>query len=187
MLSEYKCCMFFKHFFIQHSALKLETAVLCQCCISAPFWLLSAEFFLWNSKVFLAISKTPSLVSLPPINPPAWTKIQPGIPLSWLKDSSRIPRHSSNKLSLMKKNGDYKVLYHKIQNISPIPPIKAPLILWKDNAWNIRYNSLFTMFTTHCLVNYFSWYTRVLKRYLKASNSILLARMFQILGCHYNL
>lgn len=50
--------------------------------------------------VLLAISRAPSCVLFPPMKPLAWTKMQPGIPLSSDSASSRTPRHSSKILNL---------------------------------------------------------------------------------------
>lgn len=51
-------------------------------------------------RVLRAISRAPSWVLFPPIKPPAWTKIQSLIPLSFDSASSRTPRHSSSRDSL---------------------------------------------------------------------------------------
>lgn len=54
---------------------------------------------LW-AKVARAMLKAPSRVRCPPMKPLAWTKTQPGIPLTWSKASSRRPRHGSGRGSL---------------------------------------------------------------------------------------
>lgn len=51
-------------------------------------------------RVLRAISRAPSWFLFPPIKPPAWTKMQPLIPLSSDSASSRTPRHSSSRDSL---------------------------------------------------------------------------------------
>lgn len=51
-------------------------------------------------RVLRAISRAPSWFLFPPIKPPAWTKMQPLIPLSSDRASSRTPRHSSSRDSL---------------------------------------------------------------------------------------
>jgi len=47
-----------------------------------------------------AIFRAPSYVLLPPMNPEAWTKTHPGIPVSSDSWSPRTPRHGSGSGSL---------------------------------------------------------------------------------------
>lgn len=48
-----------------------------------------------KDKAFLAMVRAPTLELAPPINPPAWTKIHPSIPLTLSKSLSRIPRQGA--------------------------------------------------------------------------------------------
>lgn len=49
------------------------------------------------SNAFVAISMAPSLVWFPPINPLAWTKIPPSIPVTFDSSSSLTPRQTSGR------------------------------------------------------------------------------------------
>lgn len=62
-------------------------------------------------RVLRAISRAPSWFLFPPIKPPAWTKIQPLIPLSSDSASSRTPRHSSSRDSLGQGRQKGKLVY----------------------------------------------------------------------------
>lgn len=52
------------------------------------------------ARVARAMFRAPSRVRCPPMKPLAWTKMQPGIPLTWSRASSRSPRHGSGRGSL---------------------------------------------------------------------------------------
>ena len=72
--------------------------------------------------VLRAISSTPSYVWLPPMKPPACTKIQPGMPVSLLSSSSNKPRHAFTRYSLQqcKKCEKNNVLYLSINLSEPL-------------------------------------------------------------------
>ena len=78
--------------------------------VNQPFRLI--QLFLPASfKVLRAISNAPSIVSFPPTNPDAWTKMQPGIPLNLTSSSSRIPRHSSSRLNLKRNHRVEEIIW----------------------------------------------------------------------------
>ena len=95
-------------------------------------------------RVFLAMLRAPSLVSFPPMNPPAWTNIHPLIPLKALSASSLIPRHSSNKLSLSRGNNSLveKICFPKdcISILLLILKVlsKCMYVLKRSSATNIK-------------------------------------------------